>query len=724
MTSFKTGITGTRKSDRRPVVGGSRGAARKGRGGKAKLQRDAFYATRVEEASSEARTGEHLEEKEPQKQSEDEQSIEPSGVSSDSEGDDLLVAPTKAYRSLLQSLSTNGQRSEPPRKRRKLESIETTVANEVSDDDIGEREEPDSAEESEGHRQGDLDELDNSKDPYTKHFSTWDEGVLGRAIQGLGTAKITRPKSMEWESWSTSYEGPSDSMQSQNTTNRCASTIMNELHLKQKLKDPVHSLSAHLDPVEASVAAAVFHYQDVLFPHRTLRRADVLRRLLCSHALNHVLKTRDKIIKNNARLSRHDASEDLDLRDQGFTRPKVLFLLPTRNSCVKYVEEIISFCEPEQQENKKRFYDTYANGEDNFSPEKPADFRELFAGNDDDLFRLGLKFTRKTVKYFSQFYNSDIIFASALGLRMALGGEDPKKQDNDFLSSIEVIIVDQADAIAMQNWEHIEHIFERLNLQPKETHGCDFSRVRHWYLDGQAKYLRQTILLSAFNFPALNRMYTKSLHNVAGKVKYSQNLEGVIVELGLSLKQTFSRLEYKTPVSEPDDRFHYFSAAVVPSLVKTDVESRKGTLIFIPSYADFVRVRNYFASSSDTEHISFGSICEYTSVPDVARARSHFLSGRHSVLLYTERAHHFRRYHLKGVRQVVLYALPENPTFYQEIVGDFLQSSMSAAKITAREARVRVLFSKLDILKLERVVGSSRHLPMVFDKVGDTFVFE
>ena len=71
-----------------------------------------------------------------------------------------------------------------------------------------------------------------------------------------------------------------------------------------------------------------------------------------------------------------------------------------------------------------------------------------------------------------------------------------------------------------------------------------------------------------------------------------------------------------------------------------------------------------------------------------------------------------------------MYALPENPIFYKEIVGGFLQSSMSAAKVTAREASARALFSQLDILKLERIVGSSRHLPMVFDKVGDTFVFE
>lgn len=476
------------------------------------------------------------------------------------------------------------------------------------------------------------------------------------------------------------------------------------------------------------MASSIFNYQDVVFPHRTPDTIETLRNITCLHFLNHIVETRDKIIKNNARVAAASGTEDVEYRDQGFTRPRVLVILPTRQSCAKYVDTMVAFAQPEQQENKKRFQDSYTNTDDHFSPNKPEDFKELFGGNDDDMFRLGIKFTRKTVKYFAQFYSSDIIFASPLGLRMALGMEDSKKQHYDFLSSIEIVIVDQADSLAMQNWEHLEYIFEHLNLQPKEAHGCDFSRVRNWYLDNNARFLRQTILISAFNFPSLNRLYTHHMLNVAGRVKYQKYHEGMIIDLGIQVKQRFSRFETASAVADPDDRFSYFTTTVVPHLTKNgrDSDQRKdGLLIYLPLYADFVRVRNYLSTSPSTQSISFGSISEYTSNKDVSRARSHFLTGRHSVLLYTERAHHFRRYQIKGVKSVIMYGLPENPLFYKEVVGGFLGPSIMGATIDAGKnlASVRSIFSRFDVFKLERVVGTKRVSTLVKESGGDTFDF-
>lgn len=55
----------------------------------------------------------------------------------------------------------------------------------------------------------------------------------------------------------------------------------------------------------------------------------------------------------------------------------------------------------------------------------------------------------------------------------------------DFLSSIELLLIDQLDALAMQNWTHLTHVLELCNVLPKEAHGADFARVREWCLDGQ-----------------------------------------------------------------------------------------------------------------------------------------------------------------------------------------------------------------------------------------------
>lgn len=58
-----------------------------------------------------------------------------------------------------------------------------------------------------------------------------------------------------------------------------------------------------------------------------------------------------------------------------------------------------------------------------------------------------------------------------------------------------------------------------LNKLPKESHNTDFSRIKPWYLDGLAPYLRQSILLSAFETPEVRSLYNHSLKNVAGKVR-------------------------------------------------------------------------------------------------------------------------------------------------------------------------------------------------------------
>lgn len=653
------------------------------------------------------------------------------------EEEEAAVAPAgRSYNALLQAFQQPSNPDRRQRKRRKITveeeraSPEEALATEEAEMDGTlnrvEEEGDEDADEQDGLENGaaeeELDDDEDASDPFEVHFANPDDNELSKRLKAVASNQWHSEKTRVGET-GTLTASTSGSAWSPLPKRPIKST--KQIKLKKRLVESARERLSNFGEIGQALAPYIYNYQDVLCGARTVENATTLRTMASLHALNHVFKGRDRVLKNNARLAHAEDDADVELRDQGFTRPKVLILLETRQACAKYIDSLMELCEPEQQENKKRFQDAFVQSEEKFSEEKPEDFRELFEGNDDNDFRLGIKFTRKTVKYFSQFYASDIILASPLGLRRIIEHEDPKKADWDFLSSIEVMIVDQADAMLMQNWEHVEYVFSHLNQQPKDAHGCDFSRVRNYYLDSQARYLRQTIVLSAFLTPELLKLYNGNMQNVFGKVRFAPEYTGAILDIGLGIKQTFSRYASSTPAADPDARFKYFTSAIVPwlSRLPKPAEGGQGVLAFIPSYLDFVRVRNWFATSTATASISFGAISEYTDVSESRRARSHFLTGRHSVLLYTGRAHHFHRYRIRGVKRVICYALPENPLFYKELVAGFLGQSVSEGKISAQEAGVRNVFSKWDGLKLERVVGSKRVGGMLREKAGDIFDF-
>lgn len=679
----------------------------------------------------------------------------PSDKSSDEEETSLQTV--RPYNALLQSFQQSAPREEPPRKKRRTDGEAyssgrpraTSLPEEglAEDGNIEAEDQDGEAEGADDDQEEDIDEAaddhqeldeiheeEDASDPFEVHFANPDDNVLARRLKAIAGNQWETHRMPFGTLGKCSLSIAKDDSSSQPPKPHSVTSVK-QLKLKKRLEEPAQKLMPEFDGMERALTPYIFDYHDVLFGARTVHNAESLRRLWCLHALNHIFKTRDRVIKDNARLAREQDGADIELRDQGFTRPKVLMLLETRQSCVRAVETLMTLCEPEQQENKKRFQEAYAQSETQFSDNKPEDFRELFEGNDDNEYRLGLKFTRKTVKYFSQFYNSDIIFASPLGLRRAIEATDPKKkqqqQDYDFLSSIELVILDQADAMLMQNWEHVDFVFSHLNLQPREAHGCDFSRVRSWYLDGNARHLRQTLVVSAYLTPELNALAAKHMRNFAGRVKFQPEYEGAMLNLGVQVRQTFSRFDAASPAVDPDARFKYFTTAIVPSLARAatrrssggDGDAAAGILVFIPSYLDFVRVRNYFAASTTTQNVSFGARSEYSSTAENRRSQQFFLDGRYSVLLYTGRAHHFRRPRIRGVKRVVMYGVPDNPVFYEEVVGGFLGESVGEGRVGVEEAGVRVLFSKWDSLRLERVVGTKRVAAMLREKGGDTFDF-
>ncbi|KAI4640244.1 rRNA-binding ribosome biosynthesis protein utp25 [Alternaria viburni] len=665
--------------------------------------------------------------REPTPSDESESDVSEDDVSDEEEEEEEAQPISNAYATLLQSFSSRNTGSEEHRKkRRKLEHDEPEQEVELDDDAESTTLEGDEAEDEQAEVDNDEDVDDDDQEEqeleqaYQKHFGNPDENELAARLKRIAANQWTSQKLDRASGKGVGIlQVPSDEVK----PNRKLRSVR-DVQLKARLVDNAQKKVGAFNDLEQAIAPSIFGYQDLLFGARTVQNASRLRDITCLHALNHILTTRDRILKNNAKLSTSKDSSDPDIeyRDQGFTRPKILFLLETKQACVRVLDSLTSLHAFEQQENKKRFLDSFSLPEEKFSPDRPADFRELFEGNDENEFRIGVKLTRKTLKFYSTFYNSDIIFASTLGLRRAIETGDPRKKqgDSDFLSSIEMVIMEQADAALMQNWEHAEYVFEHLNLQPKDAHGCDFSRVRSWYLDGHAPLFRQTIILSAFLTPKINTLFNKHMRNYAGRLKYvPDHTAGLIESLSWGIKQTFTRFDSPSHLTDPDARFKFFNTSILPSISRLpkSPDGGLGVLVFIPSYLDFVRVRNSLVDSD----IAYASISEYTDATDVRKARSHFMNGKHSLLLYTGRAHHFHRYNIRGVKRVVFYGVPENPVFYDEVVG-FVGKSIERAEISRAEASVKVCFSRWERMELERIVGGKRVGRMVGDK-GDVFDF-
>ena len=228
---------------------------------------------------------------------------------------------------------------------------------------------------------------------------------------------------------------------------------------------------------QACLFSALHRYADVCLLGREMPDSsqrspkDPSLDALLLHVVNHVMKTSDLVKRGNeaAKASKAgDGAEDAEpQRDQGFTRGKVLVLLPLRKFAFHFVRRLMRLVMLPNFGHKHfksvpggaQFLDEYGDGaeEELGAPSskhmqgKPKDFRDTFSGNTDDHFRLGVKLTKSSVKLYSDFYKSDIIVASPLGLVTLINdAERTQEKAFEFLSSIEVLCVDHADVLMMQ----------------------------------------------------------------------------------------------------------------------------------------------------------------------------------------------------------------------------------------------------------------------------------
>ncbi|CDF36541.1 unnamed protein product [Chondrus crispus] len=528
---------------------------------------------------------------------------------------------------------------------------------------------------------------------------------------------------------------------------------------------------ARLQELERAFVASMREYMDVFLCRRLDdRQEDIVRKLYVVHCVTHVLRARARVFRNDAAVKKEPEAIDR-AKDQGFSLARVLILLPMKNIAYEVVKTIVALAVelgPNVQ-NRERFEAEFApedEGEIKLEEEgdildagrglakrrrKPADHRRLFRGNTEDDFKLGISFSRKSIKLYADFNASDIIIASPLGLRRGIAEkvngktahdrlskkkeenedtewktgfeaarQEPKQDDADegFLSSVEICVVDGADVLSMQKWDTLRNAVDMVNKMPSNTMDTDFSRVRAWCLDGLMQRFRQTIMLSRYRkseFVSLMR----GCSNHVGRVQLVEPPEvlGSMVNVIVSMRQTFFKVpNVESPAFRADKRFSFFCANTLP-VVRCLLDAQ--VLLIIPDYFDYVRVRNKLVEIADEdENFRFASMCEYSKGSDISRARGKLHDRSAGLVVMTERFHFFWRHWLRGADTVVWYGLPENEHYYPEIV-----NMTGEAADSGRQVQTFALYDEFDMFKLERVVGRKRCKKMIAKDSKSTFLF-
>merc|ERR1712136_16642 len=104
-----------------------------------------------------------------------------------------------------------------------------------------------------------------------------------------------------------------------------------------------------LTPLQHELFTLAHEYEDVYYPETNYTNYDEVRTAYCHHVLNHVLKSRDKILSHNTKLKSLKESgkeSQEEFRDQGLVRPRVLIVTPMKSSALRIIEIMASILLP------------------------------------------------------------------------------------------------------------------------------------------------------------------------------------------------------------------------------------------------------------------------------------------------------------------------------------------------------------------------------------------
>jgi U3 small nucleolar RNA-associated protein 25 len=275
-----------------------------------------------------------------------------------------------AFKQLLKTFT--GRHSESQRK--SIESDTTSDEEETADAEFGVVErtkqeqlfnEADGDSENES-LEGDQEGTDDDLDPFVRHFHYDLEENLVEALSTLpqsvgkhnqhwpvlGQFTVNIPKPSNKTDTSITKVTIEDRRQYAKVgtvPQRILRVCWPQLHIKTQIQNNIskanfanlrHISDENVDsltPFQRELFSIINNYQDLYYPERTQKNGEEIRFTYCLHLVNHILKTRTKIIHhNNKLLNKDDVPEEY--RDQGLVRPKVIVLVPFRESALRYVK--------------------------------------------------------------------------------------------------------------------------------------------------------------------------------------------------------------------------------------------------------------------------------------------------------------------------------------------------------------------------------------------------
>ncbi|KAL2925760.1 Digestive organ expansion factor-like protein [Bienertia sinuspersici] len=411
-------------------------------------------------------------------------------------------------------------------------------------------------------------------------------------------------------------------------------------------------------------------------------------------------------------------------------------------------------------------------------PSKPSDFQALFGANNNDHFMVGIKFTRychlanfrftfahdlnivraldvgqityswvwmgvwvrggvcdlcvwfccprKSVRLYSDFYSSDMIVASPLGLITpytitititflwpvtsrhgtdsmldtvnsvliaAIFGfqkigeaEANKEKDVDYLSSIEVIFQTfyqhfDSGTFYIILWAAIVILcvlFFCIRVQILIVDHADVISMQV-YLDEQARFYRQTIILSSYLNPDINALFNRHCLNFEGKLRFSCDHKGVLPKVILQVKQVYERFNSDSILEVDDARLDYF--------IKKWDGFLGGGVDFSGEWDFGLLAFEWVVMWGAQVGIGGGVVVVFPKIKD--SIQMHWKLTPYDIPSDGQ---------IRGIQNLIIYSLPERKEFYPEIL-NMLEGS--------HDMTCTVLFSRFDQLRLERVVGSA-----------------